>query len=84
MLSCRPAHAARCSELAPDGEPLVEGADARRNVRICGRVRISRELVTSVLAESAPGHARWADSAVTQPEGMKHGANAFCVLTMRA
>src|SRR5262249_1082956 len=64
ILSCRPAHAARARELTRLGSRSSRAPTRRRNVRICGRVRIRRELVMSVLAESARGHARWAHSAM--------------------
>ena len=47
MLSCRPAHAARRSERRPRGSRSSSAPTCRRNARICGRVRSSRDLVTS-------------------------------------
>ena len=49
MLSCRPAHAARRSERRPRGSRSSSAPTCRRNARICARVRLSRDVVTSPL-----------------------------------
>ena len=46
MLSCRPAHAACRNERRPRGSRTSRAPTCRRNARICGRVRRSRDVVT--------------------------------------